>query len=43
VDGAKAHLLVVGARATSGVKRALLGSVAVGALNRCRVPVLVVH
>jgi nucleotide-binding universal stress UspA family protein len=43
VDRTDANLLVVGARATSGVKRALLGSVAAGALNRSRVPVLVVR
>ena len=43
VDRTKADLLVVGARATSGVKRALLGSVAAGALDRSTVPVLVVH
>lgn len=36
-------LLVVGARATGGVERALLGSVAEGALNRSPVPVLVVR
>ena len=38
-----ADLLVVGARGTSGVDRLLLGSVAEGALNRSRVPVLVVR
>lgn len=43
VDRTKTDLLVVGARATSGVKRALLGSVAAGALDRSTVPVLVVH
>ena len=43
IDQTKADLLVVGARATSGVKRALLGSVAAGALDRSAVPVLVVH
>ena len=43
VDRTKADLLVVGGRAKSGVKRALLGSVAAGALDRSAVPVLVVH
>ena len=43
VDRTDAHLLVVGARATSGVKRALLGSVAAGALNRSGVPVMIVR
>jgi nucleotide-binding universal stress UspA family protein len=43
VDGTDADILVVGARATSGMKRALLGSVAAGALDRSPVPVLVVH
>jgi nucleotide-binding universal stress UspA family protein len=38
----KADALVVGARATSGLRRALLGSVAAGALNHSRIPVLVV-
>ena len=35
-------VLVLGARATSGLKRALLGSVAEGALNHSRAPVLIV-
>ena len=39
----RADVLVLGARATTGVERALLGSVANGALNRCPVPVLLVH
>jgi nucleotide-binding universal stress UspA family protein len=43
VDRTDAHLLVVGARAVRGVARALLGSVASGALNDARVPVLVVR
>lgn len=43
VDRTGANVLVVGARATSGLERALLGSVAAGALNHCRVPVLVVR
>ena len=43
VERTDGDLLVVGARATSGVKRALLGSVAAGALNRARVPVMVVR
>jgi nucleotide-binding universal stress UspA family protein len=34
-------LLIVGARATRGLERVLLGSVAEGALNLSRVPVLV--
>lgn len=41
VDTARAQLLVVGARGTSGVRRLLLGSVAEGALNSCPVGVLV--
>ena len=43
VVAARAQLLVVGARSTSGVRRLLLGSVAEGALNRCPVGVLVVR
>ncbi len=43
VDSTGADLLVVGARGASGVRRLLLGSVAEGALNRCRVPVLLVR
>jgi nucleotide-binding universal stress UspA family protein len=43
VDRTDADLLVVGARATGGLRRALLGSVAAGALNHSRVPVLVVR
>ena len=39
----RADVLVLGARATSGLERALLGSVANGALNRSPVPVLLVH
>jgi nucleotide-binding universal stress UspA family protein len=39
----RADLLVVGARATSGVRYLLLGSVAEGALNRSPVSVLVAH
>jgi len=35
-------VLVLGARGTSGLKRLLLGSVAEGALNHSRVPVLIV-
>ena len=35
-------VLVLGARATSGLKRVVLGSVAAGALDRSRVPVLIV-
>lgn len=37
-----ADILVLGARATAGLARALLGSVAVGALNRSPIPVLIV-
>jgi nucleotide-binding universal stress UspA family protein len=40
---ARADLFVVGARGTRGVERALLGSVAAGALDRAPVPVLVVR
>jgi nucleotide-binding universal stress UspA family protein len=40
---AGAHVLVVGARGTGGVRRLLLGSVAEVALSRARVPVLVVR
>lgn len=36
-----ADALVVGARGTSGLSRALLGSVAAGSLDRCRCPVVV--
>lgn len=38
----KADIIAVGARATSGLGRALLGSVAAGVLDRSPVPVLVV-
>ena len=40
VGSSDPHLLVVGARGASGVRHLLLGSVAEGALNRSRVPVL---
>lgn len=43
VDGGGCDLLIVGARGAHGLRRALLGSVAAGALNRSRVPVLVVR
>ena len=43
VAASRAHLLVVGARGTSGIRRLLLGSVAEGALNRSPVSVLVVR
>ncbi len=43
VDQCGGHLLMVGARAVGGVERALLGSVAEGALNHSPVPVLVVR
>jgi nucleotide-binding universal stress UspA family protein len=36
-------VVVVGARATTGLRRAVLGSVADGTVNRSRVPVLVVR
>jgi nucleotide-binding universal stress UspA family protein len=39
----RADLLVVGARATSGIERALLGSVANALLNRAAMPVLLVR
>lgn len=39
---AGANVLVVGARATSGVARLLLGSVAAGALDRAPMPVVIV-
>lgn len=42
-DRTNADVLVLGARGISGVERALLGSVANGALNRSRIPVLVVR
>ncbi len=41
VASARAQLLVVGARGTSGIRHLLLGSVAEGALNRSPVPVLI--
>ena len=40
VDDHRPDVLVLGARAVSGLERMLLGSVANGALNRSRVPVL---
>ena len=43
VATARAQLLVVGARGTSGVRHLLLGSVAEGSLNRSPVPVLLVR
>lgn len=42
-DDHRADVLVVGARGVSGLERALLGSVANGALNRSARPVLVVR
>ena len=42
-DRTNADVLVLGARSVSGMQRALLGSVANGALNRSRIPVLVVR
>jgi nucleotide-binding universal stress UspA family protein len=41
-SGSRADVLVLGARATSGLVRVLLGSVAMGALDRSAVPVLIV-
>ena len=41
VTTSRAHLLVVGARGTSGIRYLLLGSVAEGALNQSPVSVLV--
>lgn len=38
----RADVLVVGARATSGLARVLIGSVAMGALDRSPIPVLIV-
>jgi nucleotide-binding universal stress UspA family protein len=43
VRRSRSHLLMVGARAVEGVERALIGSVAEGALNKSPVPVLVVR
>lgn len=43
IDKASADVLVLGARGISGMERALLGSVANGAVNRSPVPVLLVH
>lgn len=42
VDEARADLLALGARGTTGLERLLLGSVAEGALARSPVPVLIV-
>ena len=41
VKASRAHLLVVGAKGTSGMRHLLLGSVAEGALNRSPVPILI--
>lgn len=43
VEERESDVLIVGARAAGGVKRALLGSVAAGALNHSSVPVLLVR
>ena len=43
VEEHRADVLVLGARATAGVERLLLGSVANGALDRSPIPVLLVH
>ena len=43
VDEHRADVLILGARAVSGLERALLGSVANGALNHARVPVVIVR
>lgn len=40
-DRSRAHVLVVGARGASGLRGALLGSVANGALNQSTLPVLI--
>lgn len=40
VDRTRAELLAIGARGGGGVERLLLGSIAEGILNRCRVPIL---
>jgi nucleotide-binding universal stress UspA family protein len=42
-DDHKADIVIVGARAASGLERLLLGSVANGVLNRSKVPVLLVR
>jgi nucleotide-binding universal stress UspA family protein len=39
----RGDVLVVGARSTSGLERALLGSVSAGALNHSPIPVLVIR
>jgi nucleotide-binding universal stress UspA family protein len=39
----RADMVVVGAQGASGLKRMILGSVTEGALNRSRLPVLVVR
>lgn len=43
IRNSRAQLLVVGARGTRGLRQLLLGSVAEGALNQSRVPVLIVR
>ena len=43
VEEMKSDVVVVGARGCGGVRRLLLGSVAEGVFNDCRVPVLVVR
>ena len=43
VGAHRAVVLVLGARETSGLRRMLLGSVAEGALNNSRIPVLLVR
>jgi nucleotide-binding universal stress UspA family protein len=43
VNRVRADLLVIGARGVGGAERLLLGSIADGALNRCRVPILLVR
>lgn len=43
VEETRADILVVGARGVSGLERVLLGSVANGALDRSRIPLLVVR
>ena len=43
VATARAHVVAIGARSASGVRKLLLGSVAEGVLSRCPTTVLVVR